>query len=402
MKNKRLKFFILFLSLFFYPVVSYTEEIGGWVITSYEDLYLVRTEAGSEEVVFLKKDIHSIRNGDYIRVKVSKETAGIKTGELVPVGEVEFSDPKIFISTSELFNLINSVDHLIIDLRPYEKYRAGHIPSAVSLPHDRLRPEDLPDNRTIVLYSDSLRDSFLKDIAEKALLKGKSVRVYMGLERWIRDGYYVMVEPLYIKQKGKEGFVFIDTRASIETHIPGAIPVVPERLDIGELFRGEAGYPIIFYGEDEKDNSAERAALIASLSGYSIRSQEPVRILKGGIKAWIKEGLPVEKGVPVSDLSRIRRDLPEVVSYEEFLVYLKENNRIILDVRSEPEVERFPVNGTINIPLAELPHRLSELPRDKEIIIFCSLGIRAELAYYILKKNGYNVRYVKERLRGSF
>lgn len=407
-KNKALKVSLLGFCFIFIPSVSsHAADIEGWVVTSYESLILVRTERGSEEVILLRSDedpvttdIKYLREGDHIRIKTSNEFAGLKIArEITPVREIELSEPGIYISTPELFNLISAGDRLLIDIRPYERYRAGHIPSAISLPHDRLKPEDLPDDRLVVLYSDSMRGPFMKEIAENALLQGKKIRVYRGLERWIRDGYYVMVEPGYIKEKGEDTSVFIDTRPSAETYIPGAIQVLPEKLDTGELLRGEAGYPIVFYGNNDNDSAPQRAALIASLSGYALRSQEPVRVLKGGIKAWIKEGLPLEKGKADTSLAKIKRPVPEIVSYNEFeqIWETKDKSKIILDVRTEAEVQGLPVNGTINISVMELPYRLSELPNDKEIIVFCSRGIRARIAYHILKKNGYRARYLNTR-----
>ncbi|MEM0088286.1 MAG: FAD-dependent oxidoreductase [Archaeoglobaceae archaeon] len=65
---------------------------------------------------------------------------------------------------------------------------------------------------------------------------------------------------------------------------------------------------------------------------------------------------------------------------------------IILDVRSREEAKKFPVNGALNIPLLELRERVKELPKDAEITIICSIGLRSYVASRILKAMGFKVR----------
>lgn len=45
---------------------------------------------------------------------------------------------------------------------------------------------------------------------------------------------------------------------------------------------------------------------------------------------------------------------------------------VILDVRDTPSYESNHIAGALGIPLAELPQRLSELPRDKRILTYCA------------------------------
>jgi rhodanese-related sulfurtransferase len=54
------------------------------------------------------------------------------------------------------------------------------------------------------------------------------------------------------------------------------------------------------------------------------------------------------------------------------------------------EVESVP--GAVNIPLPELRARLSELPRDREILVTCRSGQRAYYATRILLQHGFQVR----------
>ena len=61
----------------------------------------------------------------------------------------------------------------------------------------------------------------------------------------------------------------------------------------------------------------------------------------------------------------------------------------MLDVRDAAEVEAQLYPDAINIPLPSLRQRLGEIPRDREIIIACTAGLRGYLAARILSLNGF-------------
>lgn len=66
----------------------------------------------------------------------------------------------------------------------------------------------------------------------------------------------------------------------------------------------------------------------------------------------------------------------------------------VLDVREGIELAVECIPGAVNIPLAQLRSRLSELPKDKEINVVCRSGGRAYFATRILLQNGFNARNV--------
>jgi NADPH-dependent 2,4-dienoyl-CoA reductase/sulfur reductase-like enzyme/peroxiredoxin family protein/rhodanese-related sulfurtransferase/TusA-related sulfurtransferase len=61
----------------------------------------------------------------------------------------------------------------------------------------------------------------------------------------------------------------------------------------------------------------------------------------------------------------------------------------LLDVREAMEFALGNVEGAVNIPLEELRSRLDELPRDRQIIIICRVGLRGYLAARILAGHGF-------------
>jgi len=66
----------------------------------------------------------------------------------------------------------------------------------------------------------------------------------------------------------------------------------------------------------------------------------------------------------------------------------------LLDVREPVELAAENVPGALNIPLGQLRARLGELPRDREIHVFCHSGQRAYYATRILLQNGFQARNV--------
>ncbi len=70
------------------------------------------------------------------------------------------------------------------------------------------------------------------------------------------------------------------------------------------------------------------------------------------------------------------------------------DGNIILDVRNPPELAVEAIPGAVHIPLPQLRSRLSELPRDREILITCRSGQRAYYATRILQQHGFKVRNI--------
>lgn len=70
------------------------------------------------------------------------------------------------------------------------------------------------------------------------------------------------------------------------------------------------------------------------------------------------------------------------------------NTQIILDVRDAVELVVGEFKNSINIPLGELRKRVAELPKDKEILTYCAVGLRGYLAARFLSQNGYRVKNI--------
>jgi rhodanese-related sulfurtransferase len=68
---------------------------------------------------------------------------------------------------------------------------------------------------------------------------------------------------------------------------------------------------------------------------------------------------------------------------------LKSAGATLVDVRSVGEFANANAADTFNIPLSELSSRLSEIPKDKPVVVCCASGSRSGMAKLLLLKNGY-------------
>ena len=77
-----------------------------------------------------------------------------------------------------------------------------------------------------------------------------------------------------------------------------------------------------------------------------------------------------------------------IVTWRQMLS-AKNDNIFLLDVRTAEENAFGAISGSVNIPLDQLRSRINELPKDKEIYIYCAVGLRGYLALKILTAHGF-------------
>lgn len=68
----------------------------------------------------------------------------------------------------------------------------------------------------------------------------------------------------------------------------------------------------------------------------------------------------------------------------------RQSGAFVLDVRQPEEWAEYHVPGSTLIPLGELESRLSELPRDQEIVVVCRSGNRSQEGRDILLNAGFS------------
>jgi len=91
-------------------------------------------------------------------------------------------------------------------------------------------------------------------------------------------------------------------------------------------------------------------------------------------------------------------DKLEPVSRTELMKRLEDESVTLLDVRPEEEFALGHLPGALNIPLAELKKRLSEIPKDHEIVAYCRgpYCVLSFEAIALLRAKGFKVRRLED------
>ncbi len=90
----------------------------------------------------------------------------------------------------------------------------------------------------------------------------------------------------------------------------------------------------------------------------------------------------------IATLGNQSNTLPAEISVDQ--AYQKyQQGAFFLDVRTVEEWNEYHAPNTTLIPLDQLPNRLNELPRDREIVVVCRSGNRSQQGRDILLSAGF-------------
>jgi adenylyltransferase/sulfurtransferase len=67
----------------------------------------------------------------------------------------------------------------------------------------------------------------------------------------------------------------------------------------------------------------------------------------------------------------------------------RKDGTVLLDVREHDEVAVASLPGALHIPMGQLGPRLGELPKDRDIIVFCHTGSRSLMVAVQMKRRGF-------------
>lgn len=188
------------------------------------------------------------------------------------------------------------------------------------------------------------------------------------------------------KQLKREGVeyekVYVHT-ASHASYYPGAEIVSFKMLfepTTGKILGAQA------VGKDGVDKRIDVMA-VAQRAGMTVEQLQHLELTYappyGSAKDVINQAAFVASNIIKGDATPIHFD--EVTNLN--------GNQVLLDVRNPAELESVGfISGAINIPVDQLRQRMNELPKDKEIIIYCQVGLRGNVAYRQLVNNGFKVR----------
>lgn len=90
----------------------------------------------------------------------------------------------------------------------------------------------------------------------------------------------------------------------------------------------------------------------------------------------------------------------EVSVDEGYQMY--QNGAFVVDVREQQEWDEYHAPNATLIPLDQLPARLNEIPKDREILVVCRSGNRSQQGRDILLQAGYNATSMAGGLKEWF
>ncbi|WP_404972637.1 FAD-dependent oxidoreductase [Vibrio campbellii] len=176
--------------------------------------------------------------------------------------------------------------------------------------------------------------------------------------------------------------VYVHT-ASHASYYPGAETVSFKMLfdpATGKILGAQA------VGKDGVDKRIDVMA-VAQRAGMTVEQLQHLELTYappyGSAKDVINQAAFVANNIIKGDATAIHFD--EIDNLSE--------DQVLLDVRNPGELESVGfIEGAINIPVDQLRQRMNELPKDKEIVIYCQVGLRGNVAYRQLVNSGFKSR----------
>ena len=173
--------------------------------------------------------------------------------------------------------------------------------------------------------------------------------------------------------------VYVHT-ASHASYYPGA-----EVVSFKMLFAPKSGKILgaQAVGKDGIDKRIDVMA-VAQRAGMTVEQLQHLELTYappyGSAKDVINQAAFVANNIIKGDATAIHYDQMDSLT----------DDQVLLDVRNPGELEEVGYfEGAINIPVDQLRHRMDELPKDKEIVIYCQVGLRGNVAYRQLVNNGF-------------
>lgn len=183
-----------------------------------------------------------------------------------------------------------------------------------------------------------------------------------------------------LKQLGMEYAVSVTHSGSHAGYYPDVLP-----LTVKLVFHPKTGklYGAQSVGYDGVDKRIDQIALLIKQSGtvYDL-----IRLEHAYAPPFSSAKDPIAIAGYVA--SNIISGAMPAITWRELLA-TDRSSVMLLDVRTAEEFSFGSLPGAVNIPLDDLRERMQELPKDKEIIVFCAVGLRGYLAQRILRGHGY-------------
>jgi rhodanese-related sulfurtransferase len=350
--------------------------------------------------------LSNIKKGHEVRIAYTEKN-GIKTASLVSIKPPIKVAPEKRVYLEEVEKLVamgpDKGKYTLVDSRPVPRVQEGSIPTAINIPYpafdkmtDKL-PKD--KNALLIFYCGGITCSMSPKSAQKAEQLGyTNVKIYHdGMPDWGRKNYGVL-SAQFLKEAWIDKaipHVLIDARPASDAEkgfIKGAVslPAITVAANIDKFPARDMKPPIMIYDKNGGDDAKAAAkALIAA--GYN-----KVDIIAGGFDSWKTANYPTEAGKPAANIAYVPKPRPGEMTIDEFkkIAAASPADILILDVRDQDEANAGMIKGAKLVPDEQILDRITEIPKDKMIITYCSTGVRAEMAYHKMKEKGFNVKFL--------
>jgi rhodanese-related sulfurtransferase len=221
---------------------------------------------------------------------------------------------------------------------------------------------------------------------------------HAGTPAWQSNGKPLVTTYEFVSKR-LDNVVLIDVRgpeAAKKGHIQGAFAIALNRLEQEkDAFPLDTKVPLILYGDQ-----TDLAKIGPAVEELSLWVDHKMFVLDGGYAGWSKRGGPVQSEKIRTKIVYLPKPGPGEIVGDEFMniVNSQPEDKIILDVRAQDETSDGKIGWAVNIPLDDLQGSLGKLAKDKEIIVHCATGMRAQMAYSALKNAGYNTRFLNDKI----
>ncbi len=326
---------------------------------------------------------HTVESTTYLLKDSSGKDHAIFTGDTLFLGDVGRPDlsQNSVISNRDLASMLfDSLRNKIMTLNDDVIIYPGHGEGSScgkDLSSETIGTLGDQKKTNYALRENMTKDEFIREVLDGLLDPPKYFPDNVMLNKKGYDESDEIIErsfnaltPSQVKSRLKEKITILDVR-SVEdfssSHIPGSIFI---GLDgrfapwVGEILEDISKKLILVAPEGREKEAIIRLSRVGfdNVIGY----------LKGGVNSWIKNGGLISK----------------VFNESASKFSTSDNNKDILDVRSENEHKSESLQNSLNIPLINLSKSIEKISFEEKFYVHCKGGYRSMIASSILLAKG--------------
>jgi glyoxylase-like metal-dependent hydrolase (beta-lactamase superfamily II)/rhodanese-related sulfurtransferase len=353
------------------------------VVAKDEEIFTI----GNLKIKVLHTPGHTMESSTFLLIDEEGTETAIFTGDTLFIGDVGRPDlaVKSDLTREDLAgHLFDSLRNKIMTLPDEVTVYPGHGAGSACGKNLSDKTVDTLGNQKLYNYAlraDMSKEEFVKEVTEGLVeppqyFPKNAVMNKMGYEsidEVLDRGVVSLTIDQFQDVVKRDKALILDTRAKeefVQSFIPGSLWIgIDDNFApwVGALIT-DLNQPIVFLSNEGRE---EEVVTRLSRVGYD----HALGYLKGGIDAWINEGLETDAIQQVS-----AKDFSEI--YDPHFIDL-------LDVRKASEYYTQHLEGAENFPLDFIHRNVEHLDNDKEYYLHCQGGYRSVIAASILRQKGF-------------